>query len=131
MTIDRSLSRRLAIIIADRSFERAHHAFVLAAGGLALGRDVMIFGGGLGVQALCRDWTILDGHTLDSQFQSKGVAGFDTLRSAVFDLGGTLLACEAGLRSAALELSALYPGVRSCGVTHFLERSADAQIISL
>ncbi|RUT24646.1 hypothetical protein C0V97_15240 [Asaia sp. W19] len=123
--------RMMAIILAERSFERAHHAFVLAAGALALGREVVLFAGGLGVESLCRDWSCLEGASLDAQFQARGVAGFETLRSAIFELGGTVLACEAGLRASGLEATDLIEATQICGVTTFLERTADAQIISL
>lgn len=125
------MRRSIAIILADRSFERAHHAFVLAAGALALGREVVVFGGGLGVLACCRNWSGLEGAALDRQFQARGVAGFETLRSAIFELGGEVLACEAGMKAAGLTETALCDDVRICGVTYFLERSADAQILSL
>ncbi|GBQ83166.1 hypothetical protein [Asaia krungthepensis] len=121
----------MAIVLADRSFERAHHAFVLAAGALALGREVVLFAGGLSVEALRLDWSGLDGACLDEQFQERGVAGFETLRSAVLELAGEVLACEAGMRAAGIGKADLLEGVRICGVTSFLECTADAQIISL
>lgn len=123
--------RVMGIILADRSFERAHHAFVLAAGALALGREVVLFGGGLSVHAFCRDWSALEGAGLDPAFQKQGIAGFETLRSAVLELGGEVLACEAGMRVAGLVQSDLCEDVRICGVTSFLERTADAQILGL
>lgn len=123
--------RMMAIILADRSFERAHHAFVLAAGALALGREVILFAGGLSVEALRLDWSGLDGAELDRVFQERRVAGFDTLRSAIFELGGEVLACEAGVKAAGLSEHDLCTEVRICGVTSFLERSANAQILSL
>ncbi|WP_147094354.1 DsrE family protein [Swaminathania salitolerans] len=123
--------RSLAILIAGPEYERAHHAFVLAAGALALGRRVILFGGGAGVLALCRDWSGLVGASHDETFRARGVAGLETLRLAVFELGGEVLACEAGLRAAGLDEEALCPEATLCGVTRFLERSADAQILSL
>lgn len=123
--------RVMGIILADRSFERAHHAFVLAAGALALGRDVVLFAGGLSVEALRQDWSGLEGAALDIRFQERGIAGFETLRSAIFELGGEVLACEAGMRAAGLTVEDLCVGARICGVTSFLERTADAQILSL
>ena len=125
------MMRVMGIILADRSFERAHHAFVLAAGALALGREVVLFAGGLSVHALCRNWSGMDGVALDQLFQERGVAGFETLRSAVLELGGEVMACEAGMRAAGLVQSDLCEDVRICGVTSFLERTADAQILSL
>ncbi|WP_122040498.1 hypothetical protein [Asaia bogorensis] len=125
------MMRVMGITLADRSFERAHHAFVLAAGALALGREVVLFSGGLSVAALCRDWSSLDDVGLDQVFQSRGVAGFETLRSAIFELGGEVLACEAGMKASGLTQADLCPSVRICGVTTFLERTIDAQILSL
>jgi len=123
--------RFMGIILADRSFERAHHAFVLAASALALGREVVLFAGGLSVEALRQDWSGLEGAALDIRFQESGVAGFETLRSAIFELGGEVLACEAGMKAAGLTVADLCVGSRPCGVTSFLERTADAQILSL
>ncbi len=125
------MTRMMGILLADRSFERAHHAFVLAAGSLALGREVVLFAGGLAVEALRQDWSGLEGAALDHRFQESGVAGFETLRAAFFELGGEMLACEAGMKVAGLGEEDLCAGVRVCGVTSFLQRTAEAQILSL
>ncbi|WP_245825155.1 hypothetical protein [Neoasaia chiangmaiensis] len=126
-----SVTRMLAITLADDSFHRAHHALVMAAGALALGRPVVLFGGGLGVFALCRDWRRLSGSAFDADIQARGVAGFETLREAVQDLGIELLACESGLRMAACTAADLCDGVTVCGVTRFFERAGDGQMIAV
>lgn len=125
------MTKRLAITLADDSFQRAHHAFVLAAGALSLGREVVLFGGGLGVLALCRDWNALSGSTFDTEIRGRGVVGFDALRAALVDLGVEFLACEAGLRMAGRNADDLCEGVRVCGVTSFLERAEDGHIVAV
>ncbi|AOX16071.1 DsrE/DsrF/DrsH-like family protein [Kozakia baliensis] len=125
------MSRILAITLADDSFPRAHHALVMAAGALSIGRSVVFFGGGLGVQALCREWRGLAGSNFDAVLQERGVASFEMLREAVFELGAEMLACESGLRAAGLDAEALCMGVEVCGVTRFLERAGDGQILAI
>ena len=46
-------------------------------------------------------------------------------------LGARLIACEAGLRMAALDRALLLPGVEVAGVATFLEAVGDGQMISL
>ncbi|MBM9402116.1 DsrE family protein [Gluconacetobacter azotocaptans] len=121
----------LAILLLDGGYERAHYAFVLAAGALAVDRPVILFAAGQGVHALTRDWSGLRDAVRDAAVQASGVAGFDTLRAAVCEMDGVLLACESGLRIAGLATDALLPEVEVAGVPTFLDAARGRQIVSL
>ncbi|MBB2201892.1 DsrE family protein [Gluconacetobacter tumulisoli] len=129
--VDASPAGGLAILLLDGGYERAHYAFVLAAGALAVDRPVVLFAAGQGVHALARDWNGLREAGRDAGVQASGVAGFDTLRAAVRELDGVLLACESGLRIAGLPADALLSGVRVAGIPTFLDAARGRQIISL
>nr|WP_246495169.1 hypothetical protein [Ameyamaea chiangmaiensis] len=101
---------------------------ILAAGAVAVGRPVVLFGAGVGVRALARDWSTLDGAADDAAYQARGVAGFATLREAARDLGCVFLACESGLRVAILADDDLMPGVAVAGVPSFLSATKGWQI---
>lgn len=121
----------LAILLLDGGYERAHYALVLAASGLALGRSVVLFAAGGGVQALARDWRGLRDAGQDAQMAARGVATFETLRDAVVELDCDLLACEAGLRLCGLRHEALLASVRVAGVPTFLDAARGRQVITL
>ncbi|WP_342627435.1 DsrE family protein [Nguyenibacter vanlangensis] len=121
----------LAILLLDGGYERAHYAFMLAAGALAIDRPVLLFAAGHGVHALARDWRGLRDAAADQAVQASGVAGFETLREAVRQLDGALMACESGLRVAGLPAGALLPAVRVAGIPTFLDAARGRQIITL
>ncbi|NPC88466.1 hypothetical protein HNH97_06045 [Gluconacetobacter entanii] len=121
----------LAILLLDGGYERAHYALVLAVSGLALGRSVVLFAAGGGVQALARDWRGLRDAGQDAQMAARGVATFETLRDAVVELDCDLLACEAGLRLCGLRHEALLASVRVAGVPTFLDAARGRQVITL
>lgn len=119
------------LTLADDSWQRAHYALVVAAGGLSLGRDVTIFAGGRSVLALTPDWAGLQGVISDSELEGRGVAGFGELREAVLDLGATFMACEAGLKMAGLSAEDLLKGVTARGIVSFLELAGDNPVLAL
>ncbi len=121
----------LGILLISGSFERAHYAFVLAAGAAALGRPVVLFATNHGCAALVEDWRALDGATADAAVRDAGVAGFAELRAVSAELGVRLIACEAGLRIAGIDPAALLAGVELAGVVTFLSATAGGQLISL
>jgi uncharacterized protein len=125
------LERSLAILLISGTYERAHYAFVLAAGAAAIGRRVTMFATNAGCHALCRDWSDVSGATDDDAVSARGVAGFATLRDAAIELGVRLIACEAGLKVAGIASDALLAGVEVAGVATFLEAADTGQIISL
>jgi len=122
--------RTLGILLISGTYERAHYAFVLAAGAAAIGRGVVMFATNAGCRALCRDWSVLSGSADDGAVQARGVAGLATLREAAKELGVRLIACDAGLKVAGVTADALLPAVEIAGVATFLE-AATGQIVTL
>lgn len=119
------------ILLLSGNYERAHYAFMLAAGAAAIGRPVVLFATNRGVHALCRDWSGLAGSSADAAVQATGVAGFDELRMAVRELGAATMACDAGLRIAAVAPGLLLEGVEVAGIPAFLSAVASGQIVTL
>ncbi|WP_182355646.1 DsrE family protein [Komagataeibacter europaeus] len=121
----------LAILLYDGAYARAHYAFVLAAGALAIGRPVIVFAAGRGVHALARDWSGLHDAGDDALVRARGVAGMDTLRDAAIELDAKFMACEAALKLCDLPADRLLPCVQVAGVPTFLEAARGRQIITL
>jgi peroxiredoxin family protein len=124
-------SEPLGILLLSGTHERAHYAFVLAAGAAALGRTVVLFASNAGCHALLKDWHGLTGAEGEERAAARGVAGLVELRQAARELDVRLIACETGLRLAALDAAALLPGVEVAGVATFLAAVGGGQIISL
>ena len=125
------MAEGLGIVLVAGDYARAHAAFLLAAGAAALGRAVVVFATGDGVFALCEDWSGLEGAERDAVLVGRGVAGLGELREACRDLGVRMIACDAGLRGAAVDRAALMTGVACEGMASFLEATRQAQLISL
>ena len=119
------------LTLADDSWQRAHYAFVVAAGGLSLGREVTIFAGGRSVLALTSDWEGLQGIIADHELEACGIVGFGELREAVLDLGALVMACEAGLKMAGVCAEDLLGGVKVRGIVSFLELAGDNPVRAL
>lgn len=121
----------LGIVLVSGTHERAHFAFVLAAGAAAVGRAVVLFATNRGCLALLADPSGLDGAGRDETVRARGVAGLAELREAAVELGVRLLACDAGLRAEAIPAADLMPGVEVAGVPTFLEAARGGQLVSL
>ncbi len=121
----------LGILLISGTHERAHTAFVLAAGAAALGRPVVLFATGAGCRALCTDWSGLEEAGRDAAVRARGVAGIGQLRESAVELGVRLVACEAGLRIDAIAPELLLPSVEVAGVATFLEACGAGQMLSL
>ena len=121
----------LAILLYDGAYARAHYAFVVAAGALAIGRPVTLFAAGRGVHALARDWHGLHDAADDMEVRARGVAGMDTLREAVIEFDAPLMVCEAALKLCDLDPDLLLDGVQVAGIPTFLEAARGRQIITL
>ena len=119
------------IVLISGSHERAHYAFVIATSAAAMGRRVALFATNDGCRALLEDWSGLADSGRDAAVRARGVAGLGELREAAVALGVRHLACDAGLRLAAIDPSALAAGVEVAGVTTFLEAVAGGQIVTL
>lgn len=124
-------SEPLGLLLLSGAHDRAHYAFVLAAGAAALGRDVVLFATNAGCHALAADWSGLGDAGRDATARARGVAGLEELRAAAGELGVRMIACEAGLRMAPLDAAALLPGVEVAGVATFLAAVGAGQIISI
>lgn len=124
-------SEPLGILLLSGTHERAHYAFVLAAGAAAVGRPVVLFATNAGCRALAPDWGGLAGAEDDARVRARGVAGLAELREAAAELGVALIACEAGLRTIGMAPEDLMPGVEVAGVVTFLARTTGGQLISL
>jgi peroxiredoxin family protein len=121
----------LGLLLLSGGHERAHYAFLAAAGAAALGRRVVLFATNAGCHALAADWRAADPADRDAAIRAAGVAGLAELRAAAQSLGVRLIACEAGLRMAAIAPAALLPGVEVGGIAGFLGATAGGQLLSL
>ncbi len=121
----------LGVLLLSGSHDRAHYAFVAAAGAAALGRAVVLFATNRGCLALCRDLSGLSDAGRDDRIQARGVAGLDTLRDACRQMDVRMIACEAGLRAEALDQSLLLPEVEIAGIATFLEAVGTGQLITI
>ena len=124
-------SEPLGILLLSGSHERAHYAFVLAAGAAALGRRVVLFASNAGCRALLADWSGLADAPRDATIRARGVGGIDELRQAAGEFGVRMIACEAGLRAENLDPARLMAGVEVAGVATFLAASGAGQILTL
>jgi predicted peroxiredoxin len=121
----------LAILLLSSGHDRAHYAFLLAAGAAALGRPVVVFASNQGARALLEDWSTLDDVGRDAAIRRRGVAGLGELRQAAVGMGVRMIACEAGLRAEGIEAWALMSGVEVAGIATFLEAAGDGQVVTL
>jgi peroxiredoxin family protein len=119
----------LGILLISGGHERAHYAFILAAGAAAVGRMVTVFATNEGCRALAAGGLADAGR--DRAVREAGVAGLNELWTAASELGVRLMACDAGLRMARLDPAALLPGVEVAGVPAFLASVGTGQIITL
>ncbi len=119
------------ILLLSGAHERAHYAFVLAAGAASVGRRVVIFATNRGCHALLADWSGLRDASRDARIVTAGIAGLNELRAAADALGVRLIACEAGLKAEGLERAPLYAGVQVAGVVTFLSEVGTGQIVAI
>jgi uncharacterized protein len=117
--------------LASGAHDRAHYAFVVAAGAAAMGRKVVLFATNAGCRALCTDWSDLDDAARDERIRTAGVAGLGELREAAQELSVRLIACEAGLRAEGLDPRELLPSVEIGGIATFLSAIGQGQIVTL
>jgi peroxiredoxin family protein len=119
------------VLLISGAHDRAHYAFVVASGAAALGRRVVLFATNQGCRALCRDWSGLDDADRDARIEARGVAGLETLRDACVALEVRMIACEAGLRSEAIDPALLLAAVEVAGIATFLAAVGAGQIITI
>lgn len=128
---ERPMAERLGILLISGTHERAHYAFVLAAGAAAIGRAVTLFATNDGCRALLTDWSGLEDAARDEAVRARGVAGLDELREAAVELGVRLLACDAGLAMAGIDAAGLMTGAEVSGVSAFLAQVGGGAVVSL
>ena len=121
----------LGILLISGGHERAHYAFMLAAGAAAVGRGAVLFATNEGCRALLADWSGMADAGRDAAVRARGVAGLAELRDAATQLGVRLMACDSGLRMAGLASAALLPGVEVAGIPSFLSAVGAGQIATL
>jgi peroxiredoxin family protein len=121
----------LGILLLSGTHDRAHYAFVLAAGGAAIGRQVVLFATNGGCHALLADWSGLSDAARDERVRAAGVAGLEELRDASRELGVRMIACEAGLRVEGISETRLMPGIEVAGVATFLSAVGKGQIATI
>ncbi len=124
-------SEPLGLLLISGGHERAHYAFVLAAGAAAIGRFVVVFATNEGCRALLAGPAAVLDPARDAAIQGRGIAGIEELRMAALELGVRMIACEAGLRMAGLDDRTLAEGVERAGVATFLEAARGGQLLSL
>jgi uncharacterized protein len=124
-------SEPLGILLISGTHERAHYAFVMATGAAAMGREVVLFATNAGCRALCRDWSALEDAAREARVTAAGVGGLAELRAAAGEMGVRLIACEAGLRAAGIDPSALLAEVEVAGVVTFLGAVGRGQVVTL
>jgi len=117
----------LGILLISGGHERAHYAFVVAAGAAAIGRAVIVFATNEGGRALCADISAFA--AADALATTRGVAGLFELRSACAELGVRMIACDAGLRLADITED-LADFVEVAGVVTFLEATRGGQVLT-
>lgn len=119
----------LAIMMVEAGYERVHAALMLAVTASALGQQVLLFGMGAGVTAFCEKWDGLEQPERDAGRQEAGVAGVETLRTALTEMEDvTLMVCDSGLKAMRVAEDALLPGVAIVGLPTFMESSAEARL---
>ena len=118
----------LGVLLISPGHERAHYAFMLAAGAAAIGREVVIFATNDGCHGLT---DAASDASREAEIEATGVPGIAILRAACAELGVRLIACESGLRMAGMDPSALSDGVEIAGITSFLVAVGAGQIITL
>jgi uncharacterized protein len=119
----------LGILLISGGHERAHYAFIMAAGAAALGRQVVLFATNEGCRALMPNGLSQDPR--EAAAEAAGVAGMVELVAAAAELGVRRIACEAGLRMIGAAAESLSDGVEVAGIATFLEAVGPGQIVTL
>jgi len=127
--MERSGMGSLGILLISGGHERAHYAFIMAAGAAALGRNVVLFATNEGCRALMAD--ALSHDAREAAAVTAGVAGLADLVPAAAELGVRRIACEAGLRMIGAVAESLSDGVEVAGIATFLEAVGPGQIVTL
>ncbi len=118
------MAETLGILLISGGHERAHYAWVIAAGAAAVGRHVVLFATNQGCRALLAEPD-------PEPDLPGGVASAAELREAAAELGVVMLACDAGLRMAGIRPERLLPVAVLAGMPAFLSAVGSGQIVTL
>ena len=109
-----------AVMLVAADHARLLAGFTLAAGALAMGRDVRIFATGAALAALLDDYAPPE----DAALEADGLAGVVTLRDVSVQMGARLLACDSALHAARLDPGRLCAGAAVAGIPSLIEGAA-------
>ena len=97
----------VSVIVRSGDYESAHYALALASAAVAVNQKAVLFFTMGGLRALTGPPPGLDDWKRDAQNRERGVGDFETLLQACIELGVRFIVCEMGLRSLAIDRSAL------------------------
>jgi peroxiredoxin family protein len=115
----------LSVIVRAGDYESVHYALALAAAALAVNKPAVLFFTMAGIHALQGPPPPIDDWPRDAQNRERGVGDFETLLAACVELGARFIVCEMGLRSLAIDRSALRTDVpfTVAGIVTLLEET--------
>jgi peroxiredoxin family protein len=115
----------LSVIVRAGDYESVHYALALAAAALAVNKPAVLFFTMAGIHALQGPPPPLADWPRDGQNRERGVGDFETLLAACVELGARFIVCEMGLRSLAIDRSALRTDVpfTVAGIVTLLEET--------
>lgn len=115
----------LSVIVRAGDYESVHYALALAAAALAVNKPAVLFFTMAGIHALEGPPPPIDDWPRDAENRERGVGDFETLLAACIELGARFIVCEMGLRSLAIDRSALRTDVpfTVAGIVTLLEET--------
>ena len=118
------MSGGLSIILRSDKYEDAHYALAMASAALAVNQPAVLFFTMGGLRALMTPPALQDWER-DALNRQRGVGDFETLLQACIELGARFIVCEMGLRSLAIDRTALRTDVpfTVAGIVTLLEET--------
>ena len=118
------MSGGLSIILRSDRYEDAHYALAMASAALAVNQTAVLFFTMGGLRALMTPPALQDWGR-DALNRQRGVGDFETLLQACIELGARFIVCEMGLRSLAIDRTALRTDVpfTVAGIVTLLEET--------
>jgi len=118
------MSGGLSIILRSDKYEDAHYALAMASAALAVNQTAVLFFTMGGLRALMTPPALQDWER-DALNRQRGVGDFETLLQACIELGARFIVCEMGLRSLAIDRTALRTDVpfTVAGIVTLLEET--------
>jgi len=97
----------VSIIVRSARYEDVHYALAMASAAVAVNKPAVLFFTMGGLRALTGPPPALEDWARDALNRERGVGDFETLLQACIELGVRFIVCEMGLRSLAIDRSAL------------------------